>query len=245
MFRSSMPSLPQLDSVPAAQREGVRQFATRLQQYAGSQVHCLVLYGPIARGDFDPRHDTVRSALVLDGVDLNALRKLAAEGHQFGRWGIGAPLVLTPAFLRESRDTYPLELLDIQQQHLLILGEDLFAPLQLDAAHVRLQCERELKVLGLSMRQAVVAHGATERSLRRAAWPSLLGLLRILRGLCWLHGHSGPIAPLALVGEAEAILGQPLDGIRHALQLRGAADWGAIQGLYHDLETLGQAANGW
>lgn len=240
-----MPSLPQLEQVPATLREGVQQFAARLQEYAGSQVHCLVLYGPIARGDFDPRQDTVRSALVLDGVDLNALRKLAAQGHQFGRWGIGAPLVLTPAFLRESLDSYPLELLDIQQQHLLILGEDLFAPLQFDPAHVRLQCERELKVLGLSMRQAVVAHGATERSLRRAAWPSLLGLLRIVRGLCWLHGRSGPIPPIVLVSEAEAILGQPLNGIRHALELRGAADWAAIQGLYNDIEALEKAANGW
>lgn len=233
-----------MQHVPASVREGVRQYADRMSRHAGAHLRSLVLYGPVARADFDPRLDSVRSAVVLEGVDLDALRRLAVEGHQFGRWGIGAPLVLTPAFLRDSLDTYPLELIDIQQQHVLILGEDLFAPLQFDAVHVRLQCERELKVLALSMRQAVVAHGGSERSLKRAAWPPVLGMVRILRGLCWLHGKGAGAGPLALVSEAELLLGQPLNGIRHAIELRGP-DWAAIQGLYDDIDHLGNAANAW
>jgi len=234
-----------LQRVPEAQRESVRQYATRLMHFGGSRIHSMALYGPIARGDFDAAHDVVRSVVVMDRVDLEALRQLAAEGHRLGRAGIGAPLVLTPEFVQQSLDTYPLELIEIQSAYIVILGEDDYGGLQFDAPHVRLQCERELKVLLLAMRQVAVTHGATERELRRAAWPPLLDLLRVLRGMCWLKGQRQAMSPRELAIQAEAILGKPLGGIRRAVDDRGATDWPTIQSLYRDIETLGAAANDW
>lgn len=240
-----MTELTALQGVPAPLRPAVGQLAERLQQYGGPRVHSLVLYGPVAQPTFDADRDVVRTAIVMDSVDLVALRRLATEGHRFGRARIIAPLVLTPAFIRESLDTYPLELIEIQQSHVLVFGDDFFAPLEFEHAHVRLQCERELKVLALAMRQAVVSHGDSERSLRKAAWPPLLGLVRILRGICWLRGRRDALPPTQLVLATEQILDLALPGIRRAAEVRGTGDWPAIEALYHDIERLGNCANGW
>ena len=60
---------------------------------------------------------------------------------------------MTPHYLACSRDVFPVEFLDFQLVHETILGEDPFVSLQVDKAHVRLQCERELKATLVRLRQ--------------------------------------------------------------------------------------------
>ena len=66
---------------------------------------------------------------------------------------------MTPAYLSGSVDSFPLELLEIQQRRAVLWGDDYFADLKLDQADVRLQCERELKRILLGMRQGLLASG--------------------------------------------------------------------------------------
>jgi hypothetical protein len=234
-----------LDRVPHSVRGAVRRYAARLIDHGGQSVRSLTLYGTVAGGEFDPALHTIANVIVMHEVDLDSLRRLAEEGYDFGRHRICAPMVLTPQFVQASLDSYPLELIEIQQQYLVIFGEDYFGPLHFQPAHVRLQCERELKVLALAMRQAVVTEGGSERSLHKAVLPSLLGLVRILRGLLWLKQKRRPLTPPAMVVEIEEIVGQRLPGVRRAVEAHGTDDWSTFAQLYHDVETLGRVSDGW
>ncbi len=234
-----------LDRLPADLREPARRYATRVWEHAGKKVACLAFYGSVLGADFDPATQTASNVAVFEQVDLNVLRQLAAEGHRFGRDGISAPLALNRSFIRASLDSYPLELIEIQQQYVVLHGDDLFADLEFDPAHVRLQCERELKVLGLAMRQAAVADGANSAHIRKAGTPSLAAMLRTLRGLLWLRGRQQALPIGAMVAEVERIVGHPLPGVQAMVSLRGAADWPAFVRLYQDVEALGQVADGW
>lgn len=234
-----------LERIPDDLREPVHQFATRVVQLGGDHVLGLTLYGPIAGKSFDRQIHTIHSVLVLDGLGLDILRRLSGEGRRFGRHSIMAPMVMTPAFLVASRDTFPLELIEMQEQRLVLLGEDYFASLQFEPANVRLQCERELKVLSVAMRQAVVTDGIKEESLRRAALPALYGLLRVLRGLLWLRNKREPLVASALLLEVENLAGRHLPGVRQALDAPSAIDWLIFERLYNDIEALGHIADGW
>ena len=112
-------------------RQPIRQYATRLQELAGPRVLALTIYGAASAGTFDPGRHTIRNAVVFDAISLDLLRQLAQEGKDLGKQRIAAPLVFTPADLRDSCDTFPLEFLEIQQQHATIFGQDYFAPLTL------------------------------------------------------------------------------------------------------------------
>ena len=79
---------------------------------------------------------------------------------------MAAPTVFTPAYLARSVDTFPLEFIEIQQQHVTVLGEDHFAPLVFEPAHVRLQCERELKVLEIGLQQGILVSQGRSESLK-------------------------------------------------------------------------------
>ena len=113
----------------------------------------------------------IHSVLMLDAMGLDILRQLSAKGAVSVAARFTAPMVMTPSFLKASRDSFPLELIEMQQQRLVLLGDDFFAGVTFDPSHVRLQCERELKSLSVGMRQAVVADGVKEASIQRTALP--------------------------------------------------------------------------
>ncbi len=237
--------LPGLERVPGPLREPLRYYATRVREHGGDHVKSLTLYGAVASPTFDPSVHTVSNVLIVDSVALEPLRRLAAEGAKFGRNYISAPLVLTPDFLKASRDTFPLELIEIQERHIVLFGEAPFAALEFDPAHVRLQCERELRVLSLAMRQAVVVDGSNETTLRKAVFPALHGTLRVMRGLLWLKGKREPLPGTGVLVEVENLAGRHMAGIRRALEAPSAVDWLVFEQVYSDVAALESIADGW
>ena len=125
----------------------------------------------------------------------------------------------------------------------MIVGDDPFARLEFEAPHVRLQCERQLKVVALAMRQAAVTVGHDRRVFHRAVLPSLLDVLRVLRGLLWLQESRQARLPLDMVRDVETLVGQPLAGVRRLVESPQSADWTAFEQFYRDVETLGRHAD--
>ena len=70
---------------------------------------------------------------------------------------------MTPDYIRSSVDTFPLELIEIQQMHLTLFSEVSFDELTFQDGHVRLQCERELKALLIGLRQVLLASAGEEK----------------------------------------------------------------------------------
>jgi hypothetical protein len=233
-----MLALTGLDQITPLVREPVRTYAERVLAYGGDRVRCLALVGMVVGADFESASDTIESVLVMQLDGLDALRGLAQEGHRFGRSRITAPTVLTPEFLAVSRDTYPLELLEIQQQHLLISGEDVFSPLVFDSSHVRLQCERQLKVIALAMRQVVVKLGMQQRALRDAVLPLLADFRRVLRGLMWLKGIPCPPRGRDMLARLEELIGRKLPGAQRMFESPRDANWADFEQFYSDVNLL-------
>lgn len=232
-----------LERLPKDLRYGVEQYRDRLRAIFGSQALGLVVYGAAAVGAFDPARHTVRSVLVLETIELETLRRLAAEGPDFGRNQIAAPLAMTPKYIEASRDTFPLELLEIQQAHCTLFGPEYFAPLEFAAADVRLQCERELKVILIGMHQRLLAAAGDANRLHSTE--AVLGesLLRILRGLLWLEGSRQTQPAATVIAAAEKLVGQRLGGIQEVVSHADTAGWARFCNLYADVQTLANWAD--
>jgi hypothetical protein len=139
--------------VPATIVAPMARYAERIKDLAGVNAHGLLLFGSaLAPGAL---RRPVDNLLLLAQDDLDLLRKLAGHGRTLIKDGIAAPLVMTSASIASSRDSFPLELLDISQYHAVVFGEDPFLDLVFEREHVRLQCERELKTVAIALRQRV------------------------------------------------------------------------------------------
>jgi hypothetical protein len=240
-----MPALDPIQQIPNELRESVRRYADLLRELGGANAQALVLYGAIAAGSFNATRHTVRSVLVVGQVDLAMLRRLAEHGKKLGGKYISAPLIMTPAYIDGSRDTFPLEFIEIQQNHLVVFGSDPFGALQFDDRNIRLQCERELKVLMLQLRQGLLVAGGRARELAAFGSDAAEGLLRVLRGMLWLKGRRESQPGEAVLREIETLVSRRLMGVRQALNADVEHSIESFQSLYADVEALGTVVDAW
>ncbi len=223
----------------------LREYAELIRELAAASAKGLTLFGAIVAGSFDASRQTARSVLVLDSVDLSILRRLAEHGGKLGKASIAAPLIMTPEYVKTSLDTFPLEFLEIKQQHVTIFGDDYFEELSLTDAHVRLQCERELKAVLIGLRQGLLAAAGREKFIGAMEMDAGEGLMRTLRGMLWLKGQKESKRAADVIVEVEKIADRKLPGISIALDPTARHGWAEFENLYHDVEALGEIANGW
>jgi hypothetical protein len=225
-----------VERVASPVRTAVLEYVQHWQSLAGSSLQALAFFGRVVTPHFDKRQHLAENVAVLSADDLGMLRRLATAGKRFGKRGIAAPIVMTPEFIRDSLDTFPLELIEIQQQHVLLAGQDFFGELRFEAEHVRLQCERELKTLLIGMRQGLLAAAGREKELHPLEQSAVESLLRTLRGMMWLKGQFDPAGPEELISGVEQMLARELTAVRSVLQATGDKGWMKFVALYEDLK---------
>jgi hypothetical protein len=170
--------------VPREAQAALQRFTAEVRRAFGSELLSVVLYGSAASGEYIPGRSDLNFALVLSDISLDALARCRPFLAGWRRDGIALPLLLTPADIRRSADTFPVEYLDICEHHVLLDGADYFADLTVDPRHLRFQIEHELKAKLLALRQAYLGgldRGATDAvidELLGASVPALLALGR-------------------------------------------------------------------
>jgi len=234
-----------LDQIAASMREPVRVYTALIREVAGDRAKALTLFGSIVCGPFERERHSVRSVLVVDRVDLPMLHRLAEHGARLGKAGMAAPLIMTPEYIKASLDTFPLELIEIKQGHLTLFGDEYFDDLQFVDAHIRLQCERELKRLLVGLRQGLLAAAGREKLVGVLGRDLAEGLVRTLRGMLWLEGERDFKPASAVLEHAETLAKRALPGLRLALDPTARTGFGEFDSLYRDVETLGEIADAW
>jgi hypothetical protein len=231
-----------LGRVPSTSlREAVRGFAEQLVEQFGSNVLGLSLYGPVLEANFDESGMAAATVLVLRAVDLSELRRLGEQGARHGRRGIAAPLIMTPDFIGASGDSYPLELLEIQQNHATLVGRDHFASLELKAEHVRLQCERELKRIGMRMPRS-----ARRRRSRRSlpTWERTSASTSCERSAATYGYRAKKLsARRRCLRAMRELAKRPLTALRQAIGRPSFDGWEAYTALYEEVTALEAMAN--
>jgi hypothetical protein len=226
-------------------REPLGRFAAQIQETAPDNALGWTIYAAMVESGAEARRHPIHSVLMLRSIDLELLRRLGAAGRHYGRFGMAAPLIMTPEFLKSSRDTFPLELIEIQQAHWIVFGPDYFSDLKFEDRDMRLQCEREMDVLLIGLQQGLLSTSGIEDQLTLLQHDWLGALLRALRGRLWLKGHKERLPADRVVAEISGIVNRPLDGIRHVLATPDSLGWQTFRELHADVAALRTAVDGW
>jgi hypothetical protein len=234
-----------IDRIVETMRRPIEQYTEQLRGLAGDNGLALTLYGAISAGSFDKKRHTVRSVFVLKKVDLDMLRLLAKDGMKLGKAGIAAPLIMTPEYIEVSLDTFPLELIEIQQSHITLFGEDYFKSLSFKDDHIRHACERELKSILIGMRQGLLAAAGREKLFAVVETDMAERLIRTLRGILSLKGQKDPHPALEVVTEVEKVIEFKLPGLEDALRKPGEHGWDEFKMLYGEIKVLVEIVDAW
>jgi hypothetical protein len=171
----------------------IRPMVDEMLAEHGSNIHSIHLVGSAVIPDYNEKLSDVNSVVVLHDMDLRFITFLAPLGATYGKKGIAAPLVMSPAYIRDSLDAFPIEFHDFKLIHTTLFGEDLFADLEINRQHLRLQCEREIKTKQIGLRQGYLSILGKEKGLLKLLIQSFTGSMALFRAIISLQGKKPPV----------------------------------------------------
>jgi hypothetical protein len=146
------------------EKEKIDEFVKQARETAGPNLESIILFGSAVSGDFHPGLSNLNLLCVLRDSSFAALQALAPAAKWWDRQKQPPPLCMTRRELERSTDVFTIELLDMQQHHRVLLGEDVVQNLRIPMGLHRVQVEYELREkLILLRQQLLVAAGKDSR----------------------------------------------------------------------------------
>ncbi len=218
-----------------------------LGQALGSNVACIAAWGASAEPDWSPMRGDAELIIVLRRVRFADLRLVGATLTRLARHDLpfATPLVVSPSFLRDARDSFAVELWDLQARHRLIAGEDLLESLEVAPQALRVAAEREARTALLRLRSLAV-HRPSDGELQLALAGLASSFPAIAAGLLVGRGSAARPEGRAMIDALAARAGAPLGSLATLLEVRaGVRRWPAdedldrlLAGLHDELERL-------
>lgn len=172
--------------------DATRQWLEKVRAALGNDFLAAYLTGSVLTQGFDVKHSKVNVLVVARELaigTLDALRPNLAASKNPPHFD---PLFLTLTQIEKSLDVFPIEWLEIQERHLRIEGDDVFAALQVPRTYLRLQCEHELRGKHIQLRQAYLGLAGKGDDLTKALRASASSFATLFRTLLRLHGETPP-----------------------------------------------------
>ena len=187
--------------------ERFKPFQDEILKSHKDHIHSITITGSALTDDFDPEKSDVNSVFVLNKMNLRFLEVLAPLGKTYGKKGISAPLIMTPEYIMRSLDVFPIEFLNIKLLHETIFGEDLFQNLVIDRPDLRIQCERELKVRLIGLRQGYISSVGDAKILTDLFINTIAGYIPLFRGIILIFGKEPPLKNEDVLAVLEEVSG--------------------------------------
>lgn len=160
----------------------------------GSNVHSFHIVGSAVIPDYNEKLSDINSVAVLHNMDLKFISFLAPLGRKYGKKHIAAPLVMTPEYIHQSLDVFPIEFLDFKLIHKTVYGHDLLTVLHISMHNLRQQCEREIKTKLINLRQGYISSLGKKEHLATVLVRSITGSMALFRSVIFLLGKEPPVS---------------------------------------------------
>jgi hypothetical protein len=134
----------------------LNDFVKRIREAAGVNLESVILFGSAVSGDFHPGLSNLNLLCVLRDSSFAALQALAPVAKWWDRKKQPPPLCMTRKELERSTDVFTIELLDMQQHHRVLFGEDVVQGLRIPTDLHRVQVEYELREKLILLRQQLL-----------------------------------------------------------------------------------------
>jgi hypothetical protein len=200
-----------IEGLPGDTQKLLQTYVKEVTGTFGEQMEGLLLYGSAVRGEFLPGRSNLNILLLVSSYDSAVLKQYSALHRRWSKEQIMVPLFLTEEELHMSAAVFPLEFLEIQEQHRVLSGRDPFI-----GFHVKTDRLRDAVVQGfashlLRLRQRYVEGGGGDEATTILLPLSITSILPLLRGVQRLLGRP----PLA---HSDAVISDVAEQLKLDLQ---------------------------
>ncbi|MBI3934508.1 MAG: nucleotidyltransferase domain-containing protein [Acidobacteria bacterium] len=143
----------------------LNELVKRLQETYDEDLQSVVLYGSAASGDFQEKFSDLNVLCILRVVGVPELRKAEKLVEWWVKERQRAPLILSVEEAANSHDAFPIEFLDMQQNHRRLFGKDLLSGIEVSRRQHRQQVEHELRTGLLRLRERYLTVQRNEKEV--------------------------------------------------------------------------------
>ncbi len=176
-------------NMPDPVRQTLGRYLVQLRKRLDAQIEAVILYGSVVRGEYVEGHSNINLLMVLQECTLQNLHNCSQLTERWKKEGIIPPLLITESELRQSCDLFPIEYIEIKENHTLLEGKDPFLTLHIDERGLMQHCARELSGNLLRLRQRFIEGQGRPEAIPAVLTLSLMALLPALRAVCKMLGH--------------------------------------------------------
>lgn len=198
----------------------INDFVSRLRAAAGANLESVILFGSAVAGDFHPEFSNVNLFCVIRDSSFGALQALAPAVKWWDGQKQPPPLFMTRDEIERSTDVFTIELIDMQQHHRIIFGEDVLQGLSIPANLHRLQVEYELREKLALLRQHLVLASGSDSRLWELLIRSVSSFTTLFRHALIVLGHEAPVGKREAVQALSKQIGFDASGILQVLDVR-------------------------
>lgn len=174
--------------LPESFKKNIEAFVESLKGIYRDELIAVILYGSAASGELTGSRSNVNLLVVLQKTDLPSLERSRNLVNKRSSRGI-EPLFLSREYVSSSSDVFPIEFLDMKENHVCLYGEDVLKEIKIDLKNLRFQCEQELKSKLLLVKQQYLRVNLKDkRALAELLFRNFTSVSHILRNLVRLKG---------------------------------------------------------
>jgi hypothetical protein len=163
-----------------------------LRAHLGDQLVSAVLYGSAAAGDHSGKRSDINLLVVVRELQVPQLRLLSKALVPWVKQGHSEPLLLAEGSLAEMTDVFPLEILDMQENHRPLYGPDPLQGLAVKTEDLRMELEHELRGKLMRLKARFALTEARPGLVEKLMVDSLSTFLVLLKGVLRLRGEKPP-----------------------------------------------------
>ena len=143
-----------LSILPTGIQTALESWKQDLEATLGDRLISAIIYDGVVKNDDAKDTDGIRVMLVMSEMSVEILDVLREVCRRFKLARQLQPFILTQQDLMTSTDVFPIRFLDMQQDYILLCGQDVMKDLTIKRDHLRLRCEQEIKNLMLRLRSS-------------------------------------------------------------------------------------------
>jgi predicted nucleotidyltransferase len=166
----------------------IKSFIAEIIDRYPDNLHSIYVVGSAITEDFNEKTSDINSIFVLNEMDLRFVELIAPLGKRHKKEGIAAPLIMTPDYIRQSLDVFPIEFLNFKIIHETVYGKDILNDIEIDLSDLRYQCEREIKIKLIGLIQGYISSKGDKKIIVENLVNYIEGYIPLFRSIIFLIG---------------------------------------------------------
>ena len=209
-----------IEGLPDDTQKLLQTYVKEVKGAFREQLEGLLLYGSAVRGEFLPGRSNLNLLLLVSSYGSAVLKQYSALHRRWNKEQIVVPLFLTEEEVHMSAAVFPLEYLEIQEQHRVLSGRDPFIGFHVKTDQLREAVLQDLTSHVLRLRQRYVEGGGSDEATMILLPLSITSTLPLLRGVQRILGRPVLSHSEAVIADVAGQLKLDLQGLLDAWSLK-------------------------